>query len=76
MDEWVSEERVNLDSLQPPPKKEEKKLQGAAAQKADVERSRKSLGGRKRKHSEFGDSVSKGTPAPSEAGTEAVSEWV
>eukprot|EP00047_Mylnosiga_fluctuans_P004461 m.234664 g.234664 ORF g.234664 m.234664 type:complete len:447 (-) comp12694_c0_seq1:123-1463(-) len=59
LDEWVPESRLDIATIQPPPKKEDKKLQGAAAHKsADADRPRKHPGGRKRKFSEHGEAAS------------------
>ena len=72
LDEWVSEDRVDIDTLQPP-KKEEKKLQGAAATKTGEQGPRKHAGGRKRKHSEAPGAASDASSAAgsaSEAGSE------
>ncbi len=74
LDEWVSDARLDITTLQPAPKKEEKKLQGAAAHKVgDPDRPRKHPGGRKRKVSELGDALP-GTASASEAGTDVCEE--
>ena len=59
LDEWVHEDQLDLSSLQAP-KKDDKKLQGAAAHKVAEGDKRKSTLGRKRKQTEVEDSP--GTP--------------
>lgn len=75
LDEWVHEDRVDLQTVQAP-KKEEKKLQGAAAHKVGEPGPRKHPGGRKRKQSEFGAAADTSSQAPSETATEMVSSFL
>eukprot|EP00048_Salpingoeca_helianthica_P024147 m.30072 g.30072 ORF g.30072 m.30072 type:complete len:444 (+) comp9212_c1_seq1:23-1354(+) len=69
LDEWVREDQLQLDTIQPPPKKDDKKLQGAVAHKISESDKKKSAMMRKRKQSEM--LLDPGTPDPSGAAAAA-----